>query len=540
MPAFGEAHGLARARRLRARVLRAADRSSAASGSARAPAARRLGRALRPLARRRCSRVRSCRRSRPRRCPSCARCMLLAGMPIAPAFAASYGLVGELAPARHDDRGVRLAEYGDRGRGSLSGPRSAARPSSNLGLTGALALAAPCAGIAALVAFARPCVARHSRSGTVTPMPSGSAPYRRHRRERQGRRLDRRRCSRAGRPADPVRARRVARPRAAGRRGGRGRLHDRAGSVRAALAPAIGSSWSACTRRSRRASPLTARSSPLPRMSASGSLAYLSIVKPSPTSAFHHGRSHYATEQMILASGLPYAFLRMNLFLDDLPLWFDPDGVCRGPGGDGRVSLISREDTAAVSAGVLVGPGYEGEALDLTGEESHTLGELAALCSDVLDRPLRYTPGTREAWIESRLAAGVAAWDANIGVGSYDALLGRRVRHDVRRRAARDRQAGGVARGHGSRPIPRASRARRPRAACPGLRLRRRRRPAQARARREREGRRARRSAPARDRRPHRRPLHRRRDAGRRAGGDRSRQRPRTCGVGRRHGRVVP
>ncbi len=155
-----------------------------------------------------------------------------------------------------------------------------------------------------------------------------------------------------------------------------------------------------------------------------GLLAYLSIVNPSATAAFHHGRSHYATEQMILASGLPYAFLRMNLFLDDLPLWFDPDGVCRGPGGDGRVALISRGDTAAVSAGVLAGPGYENEVLDLTGEESHSLSELAALCSEVLGRTLRYEPGTREAWLESRIAAGIPAWDANTGVGSYEALLG--------------------------------------------------------------------------------------------------------------------
>jgi uncharacterized protein YbjT (DUF2867 family) len=153
-----------------------------------------------------------------------------------------------------------------------------------------------------------------------------------------------------------------------------------------------------------------------------GLLAYLSIVNPSPAAAFHHGRSHYATEQMILASGLPYAFLRMNLFLDDLPLWFDPDGVCRGPGGDGRVALISRADTAAVSAGVLAGRGYEHEVLDLTGEESHSLAELAALCSEVLGRMLRYQPGTREAWLDSRLAAGIPQWDANIGVGSYEAL----------------------------------------------------------------------------------------------------------------------
>lgn len=154
-----------------------------------------------------------------------------------------------------------------------------------------------------------------------------------------------------------------------------------------------------------------------------GLLAYLSIVSPSPTAAFHHGRSHAATERMILASGVPYAFLRMNLFLDDLPLWFDADGACRGPGGDGRVALISRADTAAVSAGVLAGAGYENQALDLTGEHSHSLAELAALCSEVTGLPLRYEPGTREAWLESRIAAGIAPWDANIGVGSYEALL---------------------------------------------------------------------------------------------------------------------
>jgi len=153
-----------------------------------------------------------------------------------------------------------------------------------------------------------------------------------------------------------------------------------------------------------------------------GLLAYLSIVRPSPTSAFPHSRSHFATEQMILASRVPYAFLRMNLFLDDLRQWFDADGVCRGPGGDGRVALISREDTAAVSAGVLVGPGYEHEVLDLTGEESLSLGELAALCSELTGRSFAYEPGTREAWIKSRLAQGIAPWDASSGVGCYEAL----------------------------------------------------------------------------------------------------------------------
>ena len=156
-----------------------------------------------------------------------------------------------------------------------------------------------------------------------------------------------------------------------------------------------------------------------------GLLAYLSIVNPSPTAAFHHGRSHYATEQMILASGLPYAFLRMNLFLDDLPLWFDPDGVCRGPGGDGRVALISRD-----GHGRRVRRRARRAGLRERGARSHrarsrtrwTSSPRSAARSSA--RTLRYEPGTREAWLESRIAAGVPAWDANIGVGSYEALLG--------------------------------------------------------------------------------------------------------------------
>jgi NAD(P)H dehydrogenase (quinone) len=71
---------------------------------------------------------------------------------------------------------------------------------------------------------------------------------------------------------------------------------------------------------------------------------------------------------------------------------------------------------------VLRGPGYEHEVLDLTGEESLSLGELAALCSELAGRSFRYEPGTREAWIESRLAQGIAPWDAQSGVGCYEAL----------------------------------------------------------------------------------------------------------------------
>jgi NAD(P)H dehydrogenase (quinone) len=153
-----------------------------------------------------------------------------------------------------------------------------------------------------------------------------------------------------------------------------------------------------------------------------GLLAYLSMVNASADSPFPHSWSHRATEDLIRDAGMPFAFLRMNMFLDDLPLWFDPDGVCRGPAGDGRVALISRADVGAVTVAVLAADGYHDETLDLSGDEAPTVAEFAAICSEESGRDLRYEPGTRADYIASRLAMGRPPWDAEAGAGSYLAV----------------------------------------------------------------------------------------------------------------------
>jgi MFS family permease len=80
--------------------------------------------------------------------------MVIAGLPIAPAFAASYGLVDELGIPGTTTEGfawlttaiVAGIALGTSGAGAAIDP---------LGITGALALAAPCAGVAALASFLR-------------------------------------------------------------------------------------------------------------------------------------------------------------------------------------------------------------------------------------------------------------------------------------------------------------------------------------------------------------------------------------------------
>jgi predicted MFS family arabinose efflux permease len=80
--------------------------------------------------------------------------LLLAGMPIAPAFAASYGLVDELAPSGTTTEAfswLTTAIVTGLALGTAVGGAAV----EHLGLTEAIALAAPCVAVAALVAFAR-------------------------------------------------------------------------------------------------------------------------------------------------------------------------------------------------------------------------------------------------------------------------------------------------------------------------------------------------------------------------------------------------
>jgi predicted MFS family arabinose efflux permease len=80
--------------------------------------------------------------------------MLIAGMPIAPAFAASYGLVDELGVPGTTTEAFSWLTTAIVG-GLAVGTSLGGAAIDPLGITGALALAAPCAGIAALLAFAR-------------------------------------------------------------------------------------------------------------------------------------------------------------------------------------------------------------------------------------------------------------------------------------------------------------------------------------------------------------------------------------------------
>jgi uncharacterized protein YbjT (DUF2867 family) len=151
-------------------------------------------------------------------------------------------------------------------------------------------------------------------------------------------------------------------------------------------------------------------------------IVYTSFFGAAPDCTFTFGRDHWHAEEHIRASGLGHTFLRDNLYIDFLPLMAGPDGVIRGPAGDGRVAAVARDDIADVAVAALVGGGHEGRSYDLTGPQALTLAEAAEELSRAAGRPIRYQAETLEEAYASRASYGAPGWEVDGWVTTYVAI----------------------------------------------------------------------------------------------------------------------
>ena len=128
-------------------------------------------------------------------------------------------------------------------------------------------------------------------------------------------------------------------------------------------------------------------------------------------------RQHAQSEEYILASGVPYTFLRPNGFMQNMVNYNAPtintqSAFC-GSEGDGRVSHIDIRDVAAVAVKVLTGDGHVGKAYTLTGPEALTNNEIAQILSQELGREIRFVNLAPAQLKEALLSADVPEWSAD-------------------------------------------------------------------------------------------------------------------------------
>jgi uncharacterized protein YbjT (DUF2867 family) len=153
-----------------------------------------------------------------------------------------------------------------------------------------------------------------------------------------------------------------------------------------------------------------------------GHVVYLSFVAAGPDAIFLHARSHGQTERMLEESGIPFTAIRNSMYADDIPGWFDAEGINRSPGGAGHMSFSYRPELGDVIATVLTEPGHEGKVYDITTPDSVSLSELAIVASDVTGDEYRYEPRDDDWWEGRWRSRGRPDWSIEAGRTTFEAL----------------------------------------------------------------------------------------------------------------------
>lgn len=101
-------------------------------------------------------------------------------------------------------------------------------------------------------------------------------------------------------------------------------------------------------------------------------------------------------EDILFASGVPATVVRASWFIQNFTEGMLRDAVLTGvlamPAGSMREPFIDVDDIAEVAVGALTGTGHEGRVHEVTGPQSLTFAEMAALLSEIHGREVQYIP----------------------------------------------------------------------------------------------------------------------------------------------------
>ncbi|MGW6455883.1 NmrA family NAD(P)-binding protein [Streptomyces sp. NPDC055078] len=156
-------------------------------------------------------------------------------------------------------------------------------------------------------------------------------------------------------------------------------------------------------------------------------VVYVSFLGAGPDATFTFARDHWHTEEYIRAAGPRHTFLRDSFYLAALAGMAGPDGVIRGPAGEGRVSAVAHDDIADAATGVLLDgdeshSAHDGMTYELTGPAALSLAEAAHELSRFAGREITYVAESEDEAYASRAGYGAEEWEVTGWVTSYEAI----------------------------------------------------------------------------------------------------------------------
>jgi uncharacterized protein YbjT (DUF2867 family) len=128
------------------------------------------------------------------------------------------------------------------------------------------------------------------------------------------------------------------------------------------------------------------------------------------------GRLHRQVEKIIEESGIPFAFLRPNSFMQNFltrsSQTIKNQNVFYLPAGDGKVSFVDARDVAAVVVEVLTNNGsrHINKIYDITGPEALSHSQVAEILSKETGRRISYVDISEEDARNGMKKMGVGDW----------------------------------------------------------------------------------------------------------------------------------
>jgi len=139
----------------------------------------------------------------------------------------------------------------------------------------------------------------------------------------------------------------------------------------------------------------------------------LSGLGAGPDAQIRLPRLHHQIEQEIIGSGIDYAFVRPNLFMQVLlgsAASIANDGAIYAPAGDSAISFTDVRDIADVMVCAVTSDSHRNGAYEVTGPAAITYAQAAETIGKAIGKPVRYVAVTPEMARESMLSSGMDKW----------------------------------------------------------------------------------------------------------------------------------
>ena len=148
----------------------------------------------------------------------------------------------------------------------------------------------------------------------------------------------------------------------------------------------------------------------------------LSTVKADVNSPCHFFRQHAIAEEWLKTSGVAFAILRSNSFMQNL-LWFAKEIKSKSrfslPMGVAKTAPVDVRDVAAVASAILTGEARHDTTYNISGPEKFSFAEIANRLSAVTGKRIEYRDIAPAEFLDMLLRSGIPDWYAEAVTTSW-------------------------------------------------------------------------------------------------------------------------